>query len=284
LHRPQLYLIIISVLTGLAASVVPARADEMSFPEFIRADIPGAPMLGPPMLVMGKTRPVLTEKHGLVAPALWDWDGDGKRDLLLGESETATERSEGGFPKGEDGSSIRVYLNIGTDSKPRFTDDFEWARDTEGTIMEVPQWCCIDFTPQFVDLDNDGFLDIITGQYHPGDVTWYRGSEAGFLPGIKLPQEGDSSSRANPAWQDYDGEPGDIGTFKYWVYSSATLGDFDDDGDLDLIVGGSGGLRISENIGGSKNPSFAMRELLLDTQGNPLKTREYNEQEETWAV
>ena len=134
MHRQQLNLIIISVLTGLAVSVASAHADEMSFPEFIGTDIPGAPILGPPILVMGKSRPVLTEKHGLAAPALWDWNGDGKRDLLL-------------------------------------TDDFVWARDTEGTVLEVPQWCCIGFTPQFFDLDDDGHLDMITGQYHPGEVT-----------------------------------------------------------------------------------------------------------------
>ena len=68
----------------------------------------------------------------------------------------------------------------------------------------------------------------------------------------------------------YEGEPGDIGTFHYWVYSSASFGDFDDDGDYDLIVGGSGGLRISENIGSPRRPSFAMREPLLTIDGEPL--------------
>ena len=65
--------------------------------------------------------------------------------------------------------------------------------------------------------------------------------------------------------------PGDIGSFHYWVYSSASMGDFDDDGDYDLIVGGSGGLRISENIGGRNSPSFAERRPLLDINGEPLR-------------
>ena len=217
--------------------------------------------------------PVLTEKHGLAAPALWDWDGDGRRDLLVGEFET----NSSDFPMGADGSTIRVYLNVGTESDPRFTEEFEWARDTEGTIMEVPQWCCIGFTPMFYDLDADGHLDMITGQYHPGEVTWFRGSPDGFLPGETLPQQGDPASNGNPIFGNYDGEPGDIGTFDYWVYTSATFGDLDDDGDYDLIVGGSGGLRVSENVGGPTNPSFATRELLLDVNGEPLRTREYTE-------
>ena len=253
----------------LAASIAVGGhlvADEMDFPEILDAGIPGTPKLGQPTLVMGGSDPILTEKHGLAAPALWDWNGDGKRDLLVGEFET----NSSDFPMGAEGSTIRVYLNVGTDADPKFTDEFAWARDTEGTILEVPQWCCIGFTPQFYDLDDDGHLDMITGQYHPGEVTWFRGTGDGFEPGIKLPQEGDPAVNGQPMMGNYEGEPGDIGTFHYWVYSSASFGDFDDDGDYDLIVGGSGGLRISENIGSPRRPSFAMREPLLTIDGKPL--------------
>ena len=249
-------------------------ADETSFPEFLDAGIPGTPKLDQPILVTGATKPILTEKHGLAAPALWDWNGDGKRDLLVGEFET----NSSDFPMGADGSTIRVYLNVGTGADPKFTDEFEWARDTEGTIMEVPQWCCIGFTPQFVDLDDDGHLDMITGQYHPGEVTWFRGTGDGFLPGKTLPQEGDPNSSGNPAFGNYEGEPGDIGTFHYWVYTSASFGDFDDDGDYDLIVGGGAGLRISENIGSPRRPSFAMREPLLTIDGEPLRILDRGEE------
>ena len=251
------------------------HADEMSFPKRMPADIPGAPQLGAPFLVMAGDGPVLTEKHGLAAPALWDFNGDGRRDLLVGEFETNSSN----FPMGADGSTVRVYLNVGTDSEPKFSEEFEWARDTGGAIMEVPQWCCIGFTPQFFDLNDDGYKDMITGQYHPGEVTWFRGSAEGFLPGQKLPQEGDPASSGNPDFGNYAGEPGDIGTFEYWVYTSATFGDLDDDGDYDLIVGGSGGLRVSENVGGRTNPSFAMRERLLDISGVALQTRPYTERQ-----
>ena len=240
-----------------------ASADEMSFPKLLDAGVKGAPKLSKPFMVMGYTKPVLTEKHGLAAPALWDWDGDGKRDLLVGEFETCTQNSKPPFPWGEKGSSIRVYLNVGSDSNPKFTDEFFYARDTEGVVIEVPQWCCIGFTPQFVDLNNDGYLDMIAGQYHPGDVTMFAGTGEGFKSGVILEQEGDSSVSGH-------GMPeSDIRSFGYWNYSSASFGDFDDDGDQDLIIGGYA-LRISENIGSKGEPKFARRELLLDINGQPL--------------
>ena len=251
-------------------------ADEMSFPDTVGTSVKGAPELSKPFLVMGGKAPVKTEKHGLAAPALFDWDGDGKRDLLVGEFET---NSGDLFPKGKDGSTVRVYKNIGTDDSPVFSEKFEWARDTEGTIMEVEQWCCIGFTPYFYDLNDDGYTDIITGQYHPGEVTWFKGSAEGFSPGVKLPQEGDPSSQ----WTSFmgsDAEPPDeIEHFSYWVYSSASMGDFDDDGDYDLIFGGGGGLRISENIGTPTDPKFGRRQLLLDVSGNPLVVRELTPEE-----
>ena len=285
MHRFCLIAVAATFLSGAAG------ADEMRFPELMPADIPGAPVLGDPFMVMAGDGPVLTEKHGLAAPALWDWDGDGKRDLLVGEFETNSGEL---FPMGADGSTIRVYLNVGTDRDPKFTDAFEWAKDTEGTIMEVPQWCCIGFTPMFYDLDDDGYQDMITGQYHPGEVTWFRGSPDGFMPGETLPQEGDPADAGDPAMNEFraernpdfvpfEGEEGDIGSFMYWVYSSATFGDLDEDGDHDLIVGGTGGLRVSENVGGPKNPSFAKRELLLDINGQPLMTRPYTKLQKRYA-
>ena len=276
--------VLISGYVITANDVAETMADnvrgELNFPQFTSTPIPGASELKRPFLVMGGDMPVLTEKHGLAAPALWDWDGDGKRDLLVGDFET---NSGDDFPMGEEGSAIRVYRNIGTDNNPKFSSEFEWARDIEGTVMEVPQWCCIGFTPYFYDLDDDGYEDIMTGQYHPGEISWFRGSEDGFRPRQLLPQEGDPASDWNGFGVNPEERPDEIETFDYWVYSSASMGDFDDDGDLDLVTGGSS-LRLSENIGGRKRPSFTRRELLLTVAGEPLVVRERSEREKEMAA
>lgn len=255
----------------IASSIAMAQQGPEDFPPLKFADIPGAPKLQKPFLVMGETKPVMGEKHGLAGPAFWDWNSDGLKDLLIGEFETTSEEYHG-----DKGSTIKVYLNVGTKEAPKFTDEWFYARDTYGVALEVNQWCCIGFTPQFVDLDDDGNMDIITGQYHPGDVYWFRGQQGrGFAKGIPLKQEGNPWSAINSF--DPRAKTADpIETFEYWVYSSANMGDLDGDGDYDLITGGSD-ITVSENIGTKKSPEFGRRNLLLDTNGKPLKVRTLNE-------
>lgn len=48
--------------------------------------------------------------HSCACPALFDWDGDGLLDLLVGEK-TADEKGK-----------VRIYLNRGTSSAPKFAD------------------------------------------------------------------------------------------------------------------------------------------------------------------
>ncbi len=64
---------------------------------------------GPPQLATGvrlsvEGKPIDMEIGHLV-PTVVDWNGDGKKDLIVGQ-----------FSKG----AIRLYLNEGTDAEPRF--------------------------------------------------------------------------------------------------------------------------------------------------------------------
>ncbi|WP_303318440.1 VCBS repeat-containing protein [Flavivirga abyssicola] len=238
------------------------------FPELIQADIPGAPKLGNPQLIMGASKPVMGEGMGWAAPAIYDWDDDGKKDLLIGEFASGLESKLGPV-----GNFVRVYQNIGTDSLPEFNDQFNYARaiddleTSSGTPLSVYTWCCLAFTPRFEDLDNDGFTDLLTGQFNPGYITWFRGSDEGFLPGIKLeeiynPLIGYKSREYSLPMTDPKGA-------SYWTYSAAAFGDFDTDGDLDMIIGGAG-LRFSENLGTKSAPKFGKRKQLKGLDGKPL--------------
>lgn len=244
----------------------PAGKGPEDFPALVYTPIAGAPKLGKPMLCMGDTKPVLGEGMGWASPAFMDMNGDGKKDLLIGEFGTGLEHT--GLPLG---NFVRIYTNEGTSEKPVYTDAYNylWIKENEspGTPASIYTWCCMAFTPRIVDLDDDGFDDIVTGQFNPGHVTLFRGSEDGFHAGVKLKQLGNPNMGATQ--RDLTIPRTDTNSIDYWSYSAVAFGDFNGQGKQDMIVGGTA-LRISRNTGTKTNPEFGLRELLLDTKGQPL--------------
>jgi hypothetical protein len=275
---PVLLLVVINLIAVIAygQNVInrkkfPISKDAESFSELKMTKIAGAPNLGVPVLIYGSKKPIVGEGMGLAAPAWYDWDGDGTKDLLIGEFGSGMENGK------VVGNFIRVYKNSGTQETSLFTDKFDYARPPfklpgNGTPYSVSQFCCIGFTPQFIDLNNDGYLDMITGSYW-GEVYWFKGSNQGFEQAEPLPQE--IPKEGDPR----NGEIEKKAHQYYWIYSSASFGDFTGDGKPDLIVGGMGSLRISENIGTASNPKFGKRQLLLDINEKPLKVYDYNTKE-----
>lgn len=228
-----------------------------TFKKLVFTPIRGGNILSQPERIDGTKYEIRTEKHGLGYPALFDWDGDGKLDLLMGEFET-----------GEKESNIKVYLNKGTDKKPKYTGEWFYATDINGDTLTCHQWCCIGTHPQVVDIDGDGYDDIISGQYNPGKISWWRGSEKGFQPRQFIEQEGyreDGRYLGMMTWSPASNS--------YWNFTTARFADFNGDGLLDLFVAGSGGFRVALNKGTKEHPVLGLREYLFHVDGTILHIR-----------
>lgn len=99
------------------------------FPKIENANIAGAPLLSQPIRINGKKQEIRAEKHGLAYPNLFDWNKDGKKDLLVGEFET-----------GETGSYLKIYLNEGSNRKPKYSGKYTYATDIKGDTITGYFW------------------------------------------------------------------------------------------------------------------------------------------------
>lgn len=237
-----------------------------TMPELRFAAVPGAPRLSQPKLITGEHALIKAEGMGWASPAYHDVDGDGLKDLLIGEFGSKLEHL--GTPVG---NFVRVYSNVGTKEQPNFDGHYYYLSPSDrtntgnGTPISIYTWCCLGFTPRLVDLDKDGIMDLVTGQYDPGHVTWFKGEKKGFRNGQKLKQYGAEKIGNYDRKNDWT-EPGN---WAYWGYSVVDFGDLDGDGYEDLIIGGST-LRWSKQIRTGSDPEFGQRELLLDVDERPL--------------
>lgn len=100
-----------------------------------------------------------------------------------------------------------------------------------------------------MDIDGDGILDIVCGSYS-GQINYYKGSKKGFLPRQEVRQVTKYSDRAK---------------FFDVSFTSASFGDFNDDGLQDAFVGGMLGLRVMLNQGSDKEPLLGRRIPIYQT-------------------
>lgn len=130
-------------------------------------------------------------------PVVMDWDNDGKKDLIIGTNS----------------GTVRVYTNIGTNDNPSF-NNFTYIL-ADGSIINHYR-----SSPEVADMNGDGKKDLLVGD-HYGAVYYYEnmGTDASpvFIQGIRLK----------------------AGSYNLDVGEGAIIdvADWDEDGDLDLIVG-----------------------------------------------
>ncbi|MCD6065351.1 MAG: repeat-containing protein [Bacteroidetes bacterium] len=148
------------------------------------------------------------------APAFADLDSDGDMDLLVGEYN----------------GDFNYYENTGTPSAPAYGPKQTNPFSLSSTVSTA--------TPAFADLDNDGDLDLMSGEVD-GGFKYYTNTGTASAPAF-------GPAQANPF------SLVDIG-FK----SHPAFADLDNDGDMELLTGDYGGhFFYFVNTGTAQNPVF----------------------------
>ena len=148
-------------------------------------------------------------------PAIVDLDGDGDLDLLLANKLDPADLH-----------SSKIYLieNVGSASRPAFRE--------RPPLQLPPRY---HYAPAFGDLDADGRLDLVLGQWG-AQLGWYRQTNDGF-------------ATVDTA----------LITITRGSNTVPSLGDLDGDGDLDLLIGESSGwLNYYRNTGTRARPEFTL--------------------------
>lgn len=211
----------------------------------------------------------LTNAGGFNSPVFVDIDNDSDLDCFsgLGSGQTAYYKNNGSvsFPSFASWQLANIFgiFDAGNNAKPAFADiDFDGDYDLylgeagfrilflRNTSATTPNFNYIgdnpagisglgsNVTPVFVDIDEDGDLDLFTGQLD-GNILYFR----------------NVGTRFNPSWANSLFNP--FGLSDVGSRSTPSFCDIDKDGDYDAFIGNEAGdIIFFRNTGTKTSPSF----------------------------
>ncbi len=127
--------------------------------------------------------------------------------------------------------------------------------------------------PQLADLTGDGRLDLYSGCFEGGLYVLAGRAEGGFAAPLALKDKGGRILRLGQYWDDEKSEWTGVAdsTFKDELGIGGAAVDWDEDGDLDLLLGSNGGrLFLRRNEGTAAQPAFALDSESLMSGDGPL--------------
>ena len=189
----------------------------------------------------------------LFAPAVWDWNRDGKDDVLVGEGSYSA-------------NSIHLLLNQGSGGKPVF-DETNSSVLAYGMGLEQ-------LTPSIVDYNGDGFQDLLVTE-RTGKVAVYLNKGKQWKAGETLafdsfiPVGGAAPAAATTAKDPMEAAKG-TGLLSLGGIATIATGDFNGDGLFDLVFGKSNGkIAICLNTGTKTEPKFGAPVEIKADAGTP---------------
>lgn len=199
-------------------------------------EVPATSIFHPPVPLKADGKIISTgQAWGHSAPAVVDLNGDGLEDLVVGDF----------------GGKFRRYLNTGAENAPVYGKGE--LIEAGGVPAEVEIYCCIGSQARFHDLNGDGILDIIANSYDPGHCYLFWG-----LPNNKFAAREELVDKAGVPIRSAPVQKQDYQSFGSFFEAV----DWDEDGDLDLLIGCfDGGLKVRINEGTPKEWKFAEKNM-----------------------